>query len=117
MTQRSDSEQPRTAAQEQARAAVVRFIPDSWDRETVANFLWRLDDYAHAIEAEAGAASPSEPLRAALEWLLRNAERIFDQKPVRDWAETLAEARAALAAPSQEPDHDCLPAEQEGTQR
>ena len=40
----------------------------------------------------------SEGLRAALERLLANAERIFDKKPVRDWGETLAEARAALAA-------------------
>jgi hypothetical protein len=48
-----------------------------------------------AIEAEA-ASSDSEALRAALERLLANAEHIFDKKPVRDWAETLAEARAAL---------------------
>ena len=32
----------------------------------------------------------------ALERLLANAEHIFDGKPVRDWDETLAEARAAL---------------------
>jgi hypothetical protein len=44
--------QPRTV-QEQARAAVVRFIPESWEQEKVANFLWRLDEYARAIEREA----------------------------------------------------------------
>jgi hypothetical protein len=35
-------------------------------------------------------------LRSALERLRTNAKYIFDKKPVRDWAETLAEADAAL---------------------
>lgn len=39
-----------------------------------------------------------DELAGALERLLENAEYIFAQTPVRDWGETLAEARAALAA-------------------
>jgi hypothetical protein len=53
-----------------------------------------------AIEAEA--AAPAQPadaaLREALKRLLANAEHIFDKKPVRDWTETLAEARVTLQA-------------------
>lgn len=37
-----------------------------------------------------------DSLRSALERLRRNAQRIFDKVPVRDWAETLAEADAVL---------------------
>ena len=40
-------------------------------------------------------------LRDALERLRKNAARIFDKVPVRDWAETLAEADRALKETSE----------------
>ena len=49
-----------------------------------------------------------DAVRAALERLLANAEHIFDGKPVRDWTETLAEARAALRIPAAAPVLDLL---------
>lgn len=45
------------------------------------------------------AAVPVETLREALERTLGNFERLLAGKPVRDAAETIAEARAALSTP------------------
>lgn len=45
--------------------------------------------------------SPQTQLYLALQRLRTNAQRIFDKVPVRDWAETLAEADAALEAYSE----------------
>jgi hypothetical protein len=42
-----------------------------------------------------------DKLAEALERLLANAEHIFDKQPVRDWDETLHEARAALSEHSE----------------
>lgn len=53
-------------------------------------------DQPDTILALLAIARREERLRLALERLLANSERIFDKVPVRDWAETLAEARAAL---------------------
>jgi hypothetical protein len=47
----------------------------------------------------------------ALERLLYNAQLIFNKQPVRDWGETLAEAKAALAQhhPEAGPQHPEAP--------
>lgn len=64
--------------EEQARSAILRRRNDE-------------------LEEDLGVAeSRCKELESALERLLANAERIFDKQPVRDWGETLAEARAAL---------------------
>ena len=57
-----------------------------------------LANEASALEAAEAARIENIRLRSGLERLLANAEHIFDKQPVRDWDETLHEARAALAS-------------------
>ena len=58
---------------------------------------------SHA-KAASEAMAREKALREALDRMLYNAQLIFNKRPVRDWGETLAEAKAALAgSPSEKP--------------
>jgi hypothetical protein len=55
------------------------------------------DDVVYLLARAEAAEERERGLREALERLLYNAQLIFNKRPVRDWGETLAEAKAALA--------------------
>ena len=89
---------PRT----EAREAVLRFIPESWDGERRRNFIWRLDDYGREAAASPPAVDALDVERLTV--AIRTHRYLLN---VNERSNELAEAVAATYARlTESSDHD-----------